>query len=229
MHAKAINMHSLLHERSAEKTQAPRRLLGLHMPKNLNPFSRSKAQTHIMARPPNPSSKTSSKTQDNQSSNMSPQTRTTAQQPLDDLEMEKKRQKRFLEVEKIRRHRIDELEEKRRARNANPPKRRKSCVFDDFLGSPEELQTAFDHYYEQPELLPQRRAWERMMDGVAVEPSEESKGWFNEKIFSELGSDYDVGVDEGVEERRARDLEALGQLDIASDETIAPDRMGPPS
>ncbi|KAI7240116.1 hypothetical protein KC330_g1468 [Hortaea werneckii] len=182
-----------------------------------------------MAQPPNSSSNTSPQTQDHPSSNMSPQAHATAQQPLDDREMEKKRLKRFLEVEKIRQHRIDELEEKRRARNANPPKRRKSCVFDDFLASPEELQTAFDHYYEQPELLPQRRAWERMMDGVAVEPSEESKGWFNEKIFPELGSDYDVGADWGAEERRARDLEALGQLDLTSDETIAPDQMGPPS
>ncbi|KAI6912360.1 hypothetical protein KC318_g1514 [Hortaea werneckii] len=182
-----------------------------------------------MAQPPNTSSDTSPKAQDNQSSNMSPQTDTTAQQPLDDREMETKRQKRFLEVEKVRQHRIDELEEKRRARNANPPRSRKSCVFDDFLGSPEELQTAFDHYYEQPELLPQRRAWERMMDGVAVEYSKESQGLFNEKIFSELGSDYDVGADEGVEGRRARDLEALGRLNLTSDETIAPDQMGPSS
>ncbi|KAI7222564.1 hypothetical protein KC333_g1058 [Hortaea werneckii] len=182
-----------------------------------------------MGQAPNSSSDTSPKTQDNPSSNMSPETHTTAQQPLDNREMEKKRLKRFLEVEKIRQHRIDELEAKRRARNANPPRRRKSCVFDDFLASPEELQTAFDHYYEQPELLPQRRAWERMMDGLAVEPSEESKGWFNEKIFSELGSDYDVGADEGFEERRVRDLEALGLLEPTSDGTIAPDQMGPPS
>lgn len=187
------------------------------MPKNLNPFSKSKSQTCAMSQP------------SNTLPDGSLQPSTTAQQPLDDREMATKRQKRFLEVEKIRQHRIDELKEKRRARNANPPRRRKSCVFDDFLGSPEELQTAFDHYYEQPELLPQRRAWERMMDGLAVEPSEESKGWFNEKIFSELGSDYDVGADEGIEERRARDLEALGQLDLTSDETIAPDQMGPPS
>ncbi|GAB1741179.1 hypothetical protein NU219Hw_g6422t1 [Hortaea werneckii] len=182
-----------------------------------------------MLQPSNSSSNTTPKTQDDPSSNMSPQTHTTAQQPLDDLEKEKRHQQRFLEVEKVRKHRINELEGKRRARNANPPRRRKSCVFDDFLGSPEELQTAFDHYYEQPELLPQRRAWERMMDGVIVESSEESKGSFNEKIFSELGGDYDVGADEGVEERRARDLEALGRLDLTSDETIAPDQMSPTS
>ncbi|KAI6833155.1 hypothetical protein KC340_g6659 [Hortaea werneckii] len=210
-------MHNLLDKPFAEKTQSPRRLLGLNMPKNLNPFSKSKSQTCAMPQPSNTSPDTSL------------QPNPTAHQPLGDREMAMKRQKRFLEVEKIRRHRIDELEAKRRARNANPPRRRKSCVFDDFLGSPEELQTAFDHYYEQPELLPQRRAWERMMDGLAVEPSEESKGWFNEKVFSELGSDYDVGADERVEERRARDLEALGQLDPTSDETIAPDQMVPPS
>ncbi|KAI7372449.1 hypothetical protein KC336_g20645 [Hortaea werneckii] len=143
--------------------------------------------------------------------------------------MEQKRQKRFTEVEKVRRHRINELEGKRRSRSADPPKRRKSCVFDDFLGSPEELQTAFDHYYEQPELLPRRRAWERIMDRVIVEYSEESKGLFNEKIFSELGGGYDAAADEGMEERRAQDLERLALLEPISDGTIAPDQMPPAS
>ncbi|KAI7492637.1 hypothetical protein KC357_g1236 [Hortaea werneckii] len=143
--------------------------------------------------------------------------------------MEMKRQRRFPEVEKIRRHRINELEGKRKSRSADPPRRRKSCVFDDFLGSPAELQTAFDHYYGQPELLPRRRAWERMMDGVIVQYSKESKGLFNEKIFSELGGGYDAAADEGVEERRARNLEALSLLEPTSDETIAPDQMPPPS
>ncbi|KAI6790640.1 hypothetical protein KC361_g7804 [Hortaea werneckii] len=199
------------------------------MPKNLNPFSKSKAQTHTMAEPTNPSSNTSYQTQGNSSSIISPQTHTAAQQPLDDREMEIKRQRRFPEVEKIRRHRINELEGRRRSRSADPPRRRKSCVFDDFLGSPEELQTAFDHYYEQPELLPQRRAWERMMDRVIAEYSEESKGLFNEKIFPELGDRYEAAADEEVEERRARDLEALSLLEPTSDGTIAPDQMPPPS
>ncbi|KAI6860667.1 hypothetical protein KC343_g3706 [Hortaea werneckii] len=214
---------------SAEKTQPSRWSLGLNMPKNFNPFSKSKAQTNTMAQSANQSSNNRTQSQDNCSSSTRPQAHKTAQQPLDDLEMVKKRQKRFPEVEKLRRHRIDELEGKRRSRSADPPRRRKSCVFDDFLGSPEELQTAFDHYYEQPELLPRRRAWERMMDGVHVEYSKESKGWFNEKIFSELGDGYDPAADEGVEERRARDLDALALLEPSSDGTIAPDQMPPSS
>ncbi|GAB1726891.1 hypothetical protein NU195Hw_g2812t1 [Hortaea werneckii] len=222
-------MESPLKKPSTEKTQAPRRLLGLNMSKTLNPFSKSKAQTHTMAESANQSSNTSAQSQENCSSSTSPQAHKSAQQPSDDLEMVKKRQKRFPEVDKIRRHRIDELERKRRSRSADPPRRRKSCVFDDFLGSPEELQTAFDHYYEQPELLPRRRAWERMMDGVHVEYSKESKGLFNEKIFSELGDRYDAAADEGVEERRARDLDALASLEPTSDGTMAPDQMPPSS
>ncbi|KAI7338111.1 hypothetical protein KC315_g1908 [Hortaea werneckii] len=199
------------------------------MPKTLNPFSKSKAQTHTIAEPTNPSSNTSDQTQGISSSNISYKTHKAGQQPLDDREMEQKRQKRFNEVEKVRRHRINELEGRRSSRSADPPKRRKSCVFDDFLGFPEELQTAFDHYYEQPELLPRRRAWEWMMDGVIVEYSKESKGLFNEKIFSELGGGYDAAADEGVEERRARDLEALSLLEPTSDGTIAPDQIPSPS
>ncbi|KAI7277308.1 hypothetical protein KC343_g2048 [Hortaea werneckii] len=218
-----------LNQPSAEKTQASRWLLGLNMSKNLNPFSKSQAQTHTMAQSANQSSDTSAQSQDNCSSSTSPQAHKTAQQPPDDLEMVKKRQKRFPEVEKIHQHRIKELEGKRRSRSADPSRRRKSCVFDDFLGSPEELQTAFDHYYEQPELLPRRRAWERMMDGVHVEYSKESKGLFNEKIFSELGDGYDAASDEGKEDRRARDLEASASLEPTSDGTTAPDQMPPSS
>ncbi|KAI6808201.1 hypothetical protein KC332_g884 [Hortaea werneckii] len=222
-------MNDPLNKPSAEKTQASRWLLGLNMPKNLNPFSKSKAQTHTMGQSADQSSNTGAQPLDNCSSSTSPQAHKTAQQPLDDLEMVKKRHKRFPEVEKLRRHRISELEGKRRSRSADPPRRRKSCVFDDFLGSPEELQTAFDHYYEQPELLPRRRAWERMMDGVHVEYSKESKGLFNEKIFSELGDGYDAAADECAEERRARDLEALALLEPTSDGSIAPDQMPPSS